>query len=366
MKKIFASNSSLFQGWLLCLVTLLLTIALNFALRRTFGYDVFSVTFWFVIPVGAVLLAFCAVSGFAFVAARSGRKANWLDLVFLMGVCLALQILVVAADYISLRLSGVIPPGAEVTFYDYFLCSITATEYVTYSRQFGATASAPVGDAGWFILLPRVACLLAIAKVTHTKFAGNSGYAPARSYGASLTNLGATEKSPDAATGGRARCVGNQECPTENISTQSLRNPFMYLISNGMVAVGITKCPGKIVLTERAVFILKETVNAGPAAALFGIFGALVAVWGGRVGSGKAGPAFLLDPDLKGLSERDRRGLFGTEKIVKYELSQALAIKSTRMGFSFNDGVTRGRYEGFLNKKKIAAFLQSQGIAIDF
>ncbi|STQ91964.1 hypothetical protein [Iodobacter fluviatilis] len=182
MSQTISIDFSPFKAWILCVVTLLLTVALNFAVQRGLGYDIFSITLWFIVPVGAVLLAFCAVSGFAVASLQSGRRANFLDLIFLMCVCFALQILVVAADYISLRLSGLIPPGVDITFYGYFFQNITAAEYVSHSSRFGTSAASPVGDFGWFLLVPRVASLLAIAKVTHKKFAASNGYELAQSY----------------------------------------------------------------------------------------------------------------------------------------------------------------------------------------
>ncbi len=148
------------------------------------------------------------------------------------------------------------------------------------------------------------------------------------------------------------------------LQTHNLRSSLMHLITNGMIATRGTKCPGKLLLTEGAIFVLKETVSPGPASALFGILGGLVATLIGRASSGKTGPAFLSDPDLNDLNQRDRRALFGTEKLVKYALTPTLAITPTKMGFSFNDGMTGARFDGFMHKKKVAAFLQSRGVSI--
>ena len=138
----------------------------------------------------------------------------------------------------------------------------------------------------------------------------------------------------------------------------------MHLLANGMVATGMTECPGKLLLSGNSIFVLKETVNAAPAAALFGVLGALVAGLIGRAGSPKGGPGYLADPDLSGISDRDRRALRGTQLLVKYAISPSLEVTPTKMGFSFNDGSTGTRFSGFLHKKKIAAFLQSQGLAL--
>jgi hypothetical protein len=138
----------------------------------------------------------------------------------------------------------------------------------------------------------------------------------------------------------------------------------MHLLANGMVATGMNERPGKLLLSGNSIFVLKETVNAAPAAALFGLLGALVANLVGRASSPKDGPGYFADPDLAGISDRDRRSLRGTQLLVKYTISSSLEVTPTKMGFSFNDGSTGTRFSGRLHKKKIAAYLQAKGLAL--
>ncbi|MET0381860.1 MAG: hypothetical protein ABW032_00390 [Burkholderiaceae bacterium] len=137
----------------------------------------------------------------------------------------------------------------------------------------------------------------------------------------------------------------------------------MHLLANGMVTTGMTESPGRLLLSGRSIFVLKETVNAAPAAAIFGLLGALVAGLAGRAGAPKEGPGYLADPDLAGMPERDRRALRGTRLLVKYTISPSLKVTPTKMGFSFDDGSTGTKFSGLLHKKKIAAYLQAQGLA---
>jgi len=138
----------------------------------------------------------------------------------------------------------------------------------------------------------------------------------------------------------------------------------MDLLANGMVATGMTETPGKLLLSGQSIFVLKETVNAAPAAALFGALGAFVAMLVGRASDPKGDPGYLSDPDLAGISDRDRRALRGTQLLVKYTISPSLEVAPTKMGFSFNDGSTGTRFSGLLHKKKIAAYLQARGLSI--
>lgn len=138
----------------------------------------------------------------------------------------------------------------------------------------------------------------------------------------------------------------------------------MHLLANGMVATGMTESPGKLLLSGQSIFVLKETVNAAPAAALFGALGALVATMVGRASSPKAGPGYLSDPDLAGIPDRDRRALRGTQLLVKYTISPSLEVAPTKMGFSFNNGSTGARFSGLLHKKKITSYLQARGLAL--
>jgi hypothetical protein len=156
-------------------VTLICAVLLDFGIGYFVGFSLFSYSLWFVLPIGAIGLAFFATSGFVLGAMQSRRKATSIDLAFLMLICFMLQVLVVAADYWALRVVGRLD-GSSSNFLSYFVLSITESYYSTSSRYFGTTAPARVGDSGWLTFVPRIGCLLGVAKVVHMSFAVNQGY----------------------------------------------------------------------------------------------------------------------------------------------------------------------------------------------
>ncbi len=137
----------------------------------------------------------------------------------------------------------------------------------------------------------------------------------------------------------------------------------MHLVFNGMIATGMHETPGRLLLTEKAVFLLKDTA-ASTGAAMFGLVGALLATLFARANAPKDDPGYLADPDLQELTDRDRNALRTTQCLVKYAFAPALVVTSTKMGFSFQDGSTGSRFNGWVHKKKIAAFLQARGVDV--
>ena len=168
--------------WLFTAATLLLTVALNSAIQFVTGFDMYSLTLWVAVPAGATILALCSVIGFAFGARRFGREADHLDLFYLMVICIALQVLVVAVPYLRLQWSGAMPQRASLPFFSYFLQSMTSGQYIVYSHQFGVSAPKQIGEFGWLLFFPRMGCSLAMAKFVHSMFAPKKGYAAGGSY----------------------------------------------------------------------------------------------------------------------------------------------------------------------------------------
>jgi hypothetical protein len=136
-----------------------------------------------------------------------------------------------------------------------------------------------------------------------------------------------------------------------------------YLVVNGMIATGMAQCPGRLLLTDSSIYVLKEAVDLRTAGLLFGALGALVAAAVGRTAATrKPPPAYLSEPELAELSERDRRALMTTQVMVKYALS-GLSVRPTTMGFLLDDGTIGTRYAGLVHKKKISAFLTGRNLA---
>lgn len=133
----------------------------------------------------------------------------------------------------------------------------------------------------------------------------------------------------------------------------------MHCIFNGLVASGYEEVPGNLILTPSSVYVLKNGEKPGMGTALFGgVLGAIVGDLIRRKMVEDSPPAFFDDPELAGISAKERRSLSTAEVLVKYDRhSPAFTFTPTGTGFSFNDGLTGARYSGFFNKKKIAEFL---------
>jgi hypothetical protein len=138
----------------------------------------------------------------------------------------------------------------------------------------------------------------------------------------------------------------------------------MILIANGMIASGLDNCPGRLLITDRAIFVVKPTVSEKGAVAFFGLLGLLMAKLYGKMLAPEDGPGYLSDPDLAELSQRDRKSLMDTEMLVKYSISPALKVTPTTTGFMFEDGSTGTSYAGFMAKKKIGAALRERGLLL--
>jgi len=138
----------------------------------------------------------------------------------------------------------------------------------------------------------------------------------------------------------------------------------MHLIVNGMVATGKTKSPGKLLLSERFIFVLKDTATPASTTAMFGIVGVLITSLIGRANAPKSSPGYLSDPELTDVSNRERHALAGTQLLTKYALSPSLSVTTTKMGYSFNDGSTSTEFSSLINKKKIALFLHEKGVSL--
>ncbi len=133
----------------------------------------------------------------------------------------------------------------------------------------------------------------------------------------------------------------------------------MHLIFNGMVACGYDEGPGNLILTPNSIFVLKNGEKPDMWTSLYGgVVGAMLRVFINQKMMEDTPPAFLDDPELAGLSKKERRALLTAEVLAKYDRrGPAFSATPTPMGFAFNDGLTGARYSGWLSKKKISRFL---------
>jgi hypothetical protein len=141
----------------------------------------------------------------------------------------------------------------------------------------------------------------------------------------------------------------------------------MHLITHGMVKVEKDKGPGKLVLTDRSVFLLKSATEATTTGGILGgLVGAFIGQMIDRNKAKKAPPAHLDDPEIVELGDKLRRSLLTTKLLAKLPLNGCLSVKPTRTGFEFTaDGHPPASYGGWFHKKKIMRFLETKGIHVD-
>ena len=141
----------------------------------------------------------------------------------------------------------------------------------------------------------------------------------------------------------------------------------MHLIADGMVKVGKDKGPGKLVLTDRSIFLLKSANEAATTGSILGgLVGALIGRMIDRNKAKKAPPAHLDDPEIVELGDKLRRALLTTKLLAKLPLNNCLSVKPTRSGFEFTAaGQPPASYGGWFHKKKVMRFLETRGIHVD-
>ncbi|MES3024292.1 MAG: hypothetical protein V4857_22215 [Pseudomonadota bacterium] len=155
-----------FKVWGLCLSTLCIAVAINFFAHKWIAINLFSLTFWGFVPVGAIALALIALSGFMLGAGFLNYRSDGVDVGFLMAVCLSLQLLVVAVDYWVLLMAHS-QVASQLSFGQFFARHISLSKLTSYSREMGG-ATQVAGDAGFMLLIPRIGVLLAMAKIAST------------------------------------------------------------------------------------------------------------------------------------------------------------------------------------------------------
>ena len=153
--------------WGLCTVSLCITLALIRSIKVKTGLDPFSVLVYGFIPVGAMFVAGMASAGYILGAQYFKWRADGWDLLFLMSICLLLQILLVAIDYWS-ALAARPDLVGHLSYAKFFSETLTTAEYIGKSHDFARPH--PLGEAGLLLMLPRIGGLLALAKLIHGSF----------------------------------------------------------------------------------------------------------------------------------------------------------------------------------------------------
>ncbi|WP_028104533.1 hypothetical protein [Pseudoduganella violaceinigra] len=165
------------KHWGACCASFLLTLVIHQLILAKTGLSIFSFQVYAFIPVGAAVVGLCAVSGYILSPRRLQREGDRIDFAFLILLCLSVQFGAEMGSYLAWMFShGMALP--DISPGRYFALKITNAEYAFSDGPPHGLPATPVktGQFGWFLLLPRFAFLLAVAKVAWSTHARDQSY----------------------------------------------------------------------------------------------------------------------------------------------------------------------------------------------
>ena len=140
------------------LITSILTAVGIVAIDNLTGFDLFTLSIWVVVPVGAVLTGAAAASGYYFGSLYFHQRANWLLFLQMIVIAGLTQLLIYYIQYTTLVLDDGIKASDVVPFAQYLDLSLTKAHY-----HFGR-GNQDMGEAGefgyWMAIIQFVGFLL--------------------------------------------------------------------------------------------------------------------------------------------------------------------------------------------------------------
>lgn len=130
------------------LLTSVLTALAVVAVSRMTGFDVFTLSIWVVVPIGAVLTGFAAASGYYFGSLYFHKRAAWPLLVQMVVIAGATQLLIYYMGYSTYVLDDGRRVADLIPFDRYLNISLTSAHY-RFGR--GATDADEVGSFGYML-----------------------------------------------------------------------------------------------------------------------------------------------------------------------------------------------------------------------
>jgi hypothetical protein len=171
-----SANRSL--AWIAALLTTLVALAAEVVGVRATDHDLLSLTFKMIVPVGAALLGVVAMSGFALAHRLRPFRVDGRDFGYLLALALGLQVAAYGVLWLLPATPGGPSPASTMSYSHFAYLSITQSMLTVSDARFG-TVTAPIGEFGWFVLVPRLAVLMALAKITQLRCGGGTrGYGP--------------------------------------------------------------------------------------------------------------------------------------------------------------------------------------------
>lgn len=131
-------------GIALCgLVTSVLVAILNVVVSRVTGFNLFSLSVWFIVPVGALLVGFGAASGYYFGSLYFHKRADKTLLVQMVVIAGFTQLLIYYMGYATLILDDGRKLSDYLAFGDYMKLTLTKAHY-----RVGRGAGMDTGEVG--------------------------------------------------------------------------------------------------------------------------------------------------------------------------------------------------------------------------
>ncbi|MFZ6766862.1 hypothetical protein ACO0LM_07215 [Undibacterium sp. Di26W] len=161
--------------WLCCLISSLLLSVFNTVIWRWTGVNLFSFSYLVVLPIGAVVMGFIAMSGFYFAANFFKFQAKRIDFAFLLVVAVAFTVQIFLGIYVCFYLMGRVAHLSPDSFMDFISLYVTKVKHTMHLDNH-TSDSVAAGEAGWYLLMVQVMGLCAVARTIYgaTDKSGNA------------------------------------------------------------------------------------------------------------------------------------------------------------------------------------------------
>lgn len=141
MKSLFQTTAVAFCG----LVTSILTALAVVLVHNLFGIDIFTFSFWVVVPAGAVVTGMAAASGYYFGSLYFHKRPNKMLFLQMLVIAAFTQVLIYYLEYTTLVLDNGVKASALVPFSEYLDISLTKAHY-----RIGRGSGVDTGEVGRF------------------------------------------------------------------------------------------------------------------------------------------------------------------------------------------------------------------------
>lgn len=129
------------------LLSFTLTVVAVLLIERITAFNLFTLSFWLVLPVGAVLTGAAAAAGYYYASLFFHTRPTWFTLVQVIAVASLAMLAIYFAEYVTLTIDG-FNVASVLSFPEYIHLYLTTME-MTVGR--GQTNTGEVGEFGYFL-----------------------------------------------------------------------------------------------------------------------------------------------------------------------------------------------------------------------